>query len=120
MSLNALTTLNNELSDTDRFSGTVSATLLLSWDKPGGLILKGNAEGRSGQLLWSGLSAQWQQWHLNNLQFHGNDPAQSTAELAISGLDLRVPETLAGKKDRKQPAGCIHPFIKSPDNGFVR
>ncbi|MGO0307940.1 DUF748 domain-containing protein [Endozoicomonas acroporae] len=95
--LYALAMLNNELSANDRFSGTVSATLSLSWDKPGGLILKGNAEGRSGQLLWSGLSAQWQQWHLNNLQFHGNDPAQSRAELAISGLDLRVPEALAGE-----------------------
>lgn len=93
----ALVTLNNELSASDRFSGTVSATLSLSWDKLSGLTLKGNAEGQSGQLLLSGLSADWQQWHLNNLQFHGNDPAQSTAELSVSGLDLRVPETLAGE-----------------------
>ena len=84
----ALVTLNNELSASDHLGGTVSAILSLSWDKPGGLTLKGNVAGQRGQLSLPGMFARWQQWSLNNLQFHGHKPAQSTAELSVSGLDL--------------------------------
>ncbi|WP_419835596.1 hypothetical protein [Endozoicomonas atrinae] len=96
--LNTWSGLDNEHLSNDRLSGTMSATLSLSWDKLSGLTLKGNAEGKSGQLLLSGklsgMSAEWQQWQLNNAQFVANDPEQSTAELSVSGLDLRVSETV--------------------------
>ncbi|WP_066014684.1 hypothetical protein [Endozoicomonas atrinae] len=99
--LNAWSGLDNEHLSNDRLSGTMSAALSLSWGKQNGLILKGNAEGQSGQLLLSGklsgMSAEWQQWQLNNALFVGNDPEQSTAELSVSGLDLRVPEALAAE-----------------------
>ncbi|WP_419535464.1 hypothetical protein [Endozoicomonas sp.] len=99
--LKVLPALDNELLSNDRLSGTMSAALSLSWDKPNGLILKGNAEGQSGQLLLSGklsgMSAEWQQWQLNNALFVANDPGESTAELSVSGLDLRVPETVTGE-----------------------
>ena len=101
VSLNVLPALDNELFSNDCLSGTMSAALSLSWGKRDGLILKGNAEGQSGQLLLSGklsgMFAEWQQWQLSNALFVGNDPEQSTAELSVSGLDLRVPEALAGE-----------------------
>ncbi|WP_257285087.1 hypothetical protein [Endozoicomonas sp. SESOKO1] len=98
----ALATLNGEPVASEHLSGTMSATLSLSWDRPGGLALKGSAEGQSGQLLFSGMSAQWQQWRLDNVQFHASNPAQSTAELSISGLDLQMSGTLASKAYRSQ------------------
>ncbi|USE34519.1 hypothetical protein [Endozoicomonas sp. SCSIO W0465] len=111
-----LPTLNNELFPNDGL-GTMNGTLSLSWDKQAGLTLKGNAQGQSGQLLLSGklpgISAEWQRWQLSNVQFYGDDPAQSTAELSISGLDVRVPETLTGEVFPIQSIHTIFAVITS-------
>ena len=74
----------------DQPVGDLSGQFSLSWHLADGLSISGDARGAKGQLLLPEASVSWQQWQLHNMRFDSREPANSFAELSISGADLKL------------------------------
>ncbi len=74
----------------DQLVGDLSGQFSLSWHLADGLSISGDARGAKGQLLLPEESVSWQQWQLHNMRFDSREPANSFAELSISGADLKL------------------------------
>ena len=74
----------------DQLVGDLSGQFSLSWHLADGLSISGDARGAKGQLLLPEASVSWQQWQLHNMRFDSREPANSFAELSISGADLKL------------------------------
>ena len=78
------------MTSSDQLKGLLSGKLSLSWRLADGLSLSGMAQGNKGQLLLPEGTVSWQHWQLRNMKFDSRDPANSSAELSISGVDLKL------------------------------
>ena len=74
----------------DQLVGELSGQFSLSWRLADGLSLSGGAHGAKGQLVLPEASVSWQQWQLHNMRFDNREPDSSSAELSISGAELKL------------------------------